>query len=122
MKTVKVIGFLKRFRKSDNTPFYVFQIFGGPVVRTSSTGRISVSAPTVTIPANTTDEKILAACIGMQMDGEIKAVDCAPVEFTAADGSTQLRRHEWKFFPAGQTTPLSVPESVSSEVVEELAS
>lgn len=123
MKTVKVIGFAKRFRKADNEPFFVFNLFGGPVAHISSTGKLSISTPTITIPANTTDESVLAACVGMQMDGEIKSVECAPVEFTAKDGSTQIRKHEWKFYPAGSTTPLNVPESIpSDEVVEELAS
>lgn len=118
----KVTGFSKRFRKSDNTPFFVLNLFDGPKVHISSTGKISAVLPRITIPTNATDEATLNACIGMEIPGNIVSVECPPTEFTADDGSTQIRRHEWKFFPAGSATPLSVPESVSSEVVEELAS
>lgn len=118
-KSVKVIGFKKRFRKADNEPFYVFELFGGPVAHVSKTGKISIATPVITIPANTMNEDHLRVSIGCEMEGQIKSFDCAPTEFTAKDGSTQIRTHEWKFVPAGTETPVSVPESIEAVAVED---
>ena len=110
MKTVKITGYLKRFRKEDNSPFFVFSLFGGPIARVSSTGKMSLSTPVVTIPANTLDENLLKACIGMELSGSIVAEECAPTEFTNAQGIKGIRRHNWVFKPTTedvQNAPLT---------------
>ena len=110
MKTVKITGYLKRFRKEDQTPFFVFSLFGGPIARVSSTGKMSLSTPVVTIPANTLDENILKACVGMELSGSIVAEECAPTEFTNAQGIKGIRRHNWVFKPTTedvQNAPLT---------------
>ena len=126
-KSVKITGYLKRFRKSDNSPFFVFTLFGGPIARISSTGKLSLSTPVVTVPANSLDENTLKACIGMELSGSIVAEECAPVEFVNAQGIKGVRRHNWVFRPSTNdyhTAPLtqgmSTPEVEVSEDVEDL--
>ena len=120
-KSVKITGYLKRFRKSDNSPFFVFTLFGGPIARISSTGKLSLSTPVVTVPANSLDENILKACIGMELSGSIVAEECAPVEFVNAQGIKGIRRHNWIFKPtaAPLTQSMSTPEVEVTEEVEE---
>ena len=125
MKTVKITGYLKRFRKEDNSPFFVFSLFGGPIARVSSTGKMSLSTPVVTIPANTLDENILKACVGMELSGSIVAEECAPTEFTNAQGIKGIRRHNWVFKPTVedvQSAPLAVstPEVAMTTESEDL--
>ena len=126
-KSVKITGYLKRFRKSDNSPFFVFTLFGGPIARISSTGKLSLSTPIVTVPANSLDENTLKACIGMELSGSIVAEECAPVEFVNAQGIKGVRRHNWVFKPTAddqQAAPLtqrmSTPEVEVTEDVEDL--
>ena len=118
-KSVKITGYLRRFRKSDNSSFFVFTLFGGPIARISSTGKLSLSTPVVTVPANSLDENILKACIGMELSGSIVAEECAPVEFVNAQGIKGIRRHNWVFKPTAadqQAAPLT--QSMSTPEVE----
>ena len=125
MKKVKIVGFSKRFRKTDNSEFYVFELFGGPVAHVSSTGKLSLSVPKVTIPSNSMDEELLKASVGLELEGSIVAEECAPVEFVNAQGIKGIRRHNWVFKPTAddqQAAPLSMstPEVEVTEDVEDL--
>ena len=127
MKKVKIVGFSKRFRKTDNSEFYVFELFGGPVAHVSSTGKLSLSVPKVTIPSNSMDEELLKASVGLELEGSIVAEECAPVEFVNAQGIKGIRRHNWIFKPTADdqraaplTQGMSTPEVEVTEDVEDL--
>jgi hypothetical protein len=120
MKRVKISGVRKAFRKSDNQPFFVFDLTGEATAITSSTGKLSIVVPKASSPVsmtvNDTNAAILASMVGTSMDGSIARVETAPREFTGADGKTYTSRHQWVFVAPGATVQSAT--AVASEIAE----
>ena len=118
----KILGYRKAFRKSDNQPFFVFDLMGTPTAVVSSTGKISVTVPRTSIPTNTTSEEFVKAAVGMDLPGSIERIQVAPFEFKGRNGETLTGTHRWVFVAPNQSAQQAavVSAEVAAAAVEDM--
>lgn len=117
----KISGYREAINKTDGRKFFVFDLTGAPVVSISSTGKMSVTVPRTSIPANSTSEDIVKSVVGMELPGEIRRVEVAAFEFTGRNGEKLTGNHRWIFVAEGQKVAAAVAQSaeVATAVVED---